>query len=443
MLEGTIWDKIMRFAIPLAATSIMQQLFNAADVAVVGQFVGKDALAAVGANAIVINLMLNLFIGLSIGSNVVCANMLGCRDYLKIKKTVHTTLILATASGVFLALVGVLFARDILAYIDTPEHIMEQAVLYLQILMGGVPLLLIYNFGSSLLRSKGDTKRPLYAMVISGIINVVLNIFFVIELGMKVEGVALATVLSSFSSAVLIIYWLHNEKGPLQFRFDKLSVDIPILLNICKVGVPAGVQGMVFSFSNVIIQIALNNLGAEYVAGTAVALNFEFIGFMIISAFAQAATTFVGQNYGAGNILRCRQVIRWAMGLNMVIGGTSCLIMAVFAYELSAIFTSDPDVLEYSAVRMRYILTFEYIVVVMEVLTGALRGVNYSLQPAIACILGICGFRIVYIYTIYEEYPTYEILLTVFPVSWALTLVIIIAMYFVVFARLERKLYGG
>ena len=441
MLDGSIWDKILKFAIPLACTSIMQQLFNATDVAVVGQFVGKEALAAVGANAIVINLMLNLVIGLSIGANVVCAMRIGSKDYLRIKKTIHTSIVLAITSGIVLAVFGVYFAPDILRMVDTPEDIMEQAVLYLRILMGGVPIMLVYNFGASLLRAKGDTKRPLYAMLCAGTINVLLNLFFVIQLGMAVEGVAIATVMASCASASLMIYWLHKEKGPMQLRFDKLWVDKAILIHICKVGLPTGFQGMVFSFSNVIIQVALNNLGAEVVAATAVALNFEFAGFFILQAFSQAATTFVGQNYGAKNIARCRRVIKVTLGISTLITGSISIAFAVFAYPLSEIFTADPAVLEYAAIRIRYILTFEVINIFIETLSGAMRGVGYSLVPAIACMLGVCVFRIFYVYTVFAEYPTFEVLMAVYPISWSVTVFVIVGLYIHVFNKVEKKLW--
>ena len=441
MLEGSIWNKILKFALPLAATSIMQQLFNATDVAVVGQFVGKDALAAVGASAIVINLLLNLVIGLSIGANVVCAMRIGSKDYLRIKKTIHTSIVLAFTSGIILAVFGVYFARDILELVDTPEHIMDSAVLYLRILMGGVPIMLVYNFGASLLRSKGDTKRPLYAMLCAGTINVLLNLFFVIQLKMGVEGVAIATVIASCSSATLMVYWLHREKGPMQLRFDKLGIDKSILIHICKVGLPAGFQGMVFSFSNVIIQIALNNLGAEVVAATAVALNFEFAAFFILQAFSQAATTFVGQNYGAKNIARCRRIIKVTLGISVLITGSISIALAVFAYPLSEIFTADPAVIRYSVIRIRYILTFEIINIFIETLSGAMRGVGYSLVPAVACMLGVCVFRIFYVYTIFADNPTFEVLMAVYPISWLLTVFVIIGLYVYVFNRVEKKLW--
>ena len=439
MLEGSIWDKRLQFAIPLAITRIMQQLFNAADVAIVGQFVGKQALAAVGANAVVINLMLNLFIGLSIGTNVVCANYLGAREYLNLKRGVHTSIIIAVAGGAFLAVFGAIFARDILVYIDTPAEVLDMAIIYLQILMIGVPILMIYNFGSAILRSKGDTKRPLYAMVAAGIVNVLLNLFFVLELGMSVDGVALATVLSSVVSAAMILYYLVNESGPLQLRWQKLSFDWNVFMAISRVGVPAGIQGMVFSFSNVIIQIALNNLGHEYVAATAVALNYEFAAFFILAAFAQAGTTFVGQNYGARNILRCRQIVKWTIWLNLAVAGTASILFSVFAEPLSAIFTADPQVISYSVTRIRYILTFEFISIFMESFSGAMRGVNYSFYPALACMIGVCVFRIIYIYTVFAAEPTFENLMIVYPVSWVLTTIVITAMYFYVFNKLERN----
>lgn len=440
MLEGSIWDKVLKFAVPLALTSIMQQLFNAADVAVVGQFVGKEALAAVGANGIVINLMLNLFVGLSMGTNVVCANMLGARNYLKLKKAVHISLVLAVLGGLLLAVIGVFLGRDILLAIDTPDEIMDQAELYLQILMAGVPLLLIYNFGSAILRSKGDTRRPLYAMLASGTINVVLNVFFVTQLNMKVEGVAYATVLSSFASASLMLYWLHHEEGALQLRLDKLAIDGAVLKHIAKVGLPAGLQGVVFSSSNIIIQIAINNLGAEYVAASAIALNYEFAGFFILASFSQAATTFVGQNFGARNIKRCHQVMNWCLGMNLVVTGVISLSISFFAPELSAIFTGDPHVIEYATTRIRYILTFEVLNVITETMSGGMRGLNHSMYPAVACFFGVCVFRVIYIYTFFAAESTFDVLMAVYPISWVVTIFLIMGAYMRVFRKLDKQL---
>ncbi len=439
MLEGSIWDKVLKFAVPLAFTSILQQLFNAADVAVVGQFVGKEALAAVGANGIVLNLMLNLMVGLAIGSNVVCANLLGGRSYLQLKKAVHTSLVLAFCCGIFLAILGVSFGREILMLIETPTEILDLAELYFRILMGGVPLLLLYNFGSAILRSRGDTRHPLYAMIVSGCINVCLNLFFVLVLGMNVEGVAIATVIATFFSASLIIYWLHNLPGPMQLQFRKLAIDTNVLKHIAQIGIPAGLQGMVFSFSNIIIQIAINNLGAEYIAASAISLNYEFAAFFILSAFSQAATTFVGQNFGARNMHRCRQIMKWCVGMNLVIAGSICLVISFFAKSLSEIFTSAPDVVEYAVIRIRYILTFEFINVLIETLSGGMRGVGHSLYPAVACCMGVCVFRIIYIYTVFAEDPTFDTLMQVYPISWVFTVSLIIGAFFYVYRKLGRK----
>ena len=440
MLEGSIWDKVLKFAIPLAMTSIMQQLFNAADVAIVGQFVGKEALAAVGANGIVINLMLNLMVGLSIGSNVVCANFLGAGSYLRLTRAVHTSMLIAFLCGIFLAVFGVSFGRDILILIDTPPEILDAAELYLQILMGGVPTLLLYNFGSALLRSKGDTRRPLYAMLASGCINVSMNLFFVLALQMGVEGVAIATVIATTCSACLILYWLHREDGPMRLQPGRLAIDGNVLKHIAKIGLPAGLQGMVFSFSNIIIQIAINNLGAEYIAASAIALNFEFAAFFILSSFSQAATTFVGQNFGAKNIPRCRQIMRWCVGMNFFITGIICLLISILAPYLAAIYTADVAVIEYAVLRIRYILTFEVLNVVIETCSGGMRGVGHSLYPAAACFLGVCVFRVIYIYTIFAADPAFSTLMAVYPISWIFTIFLIIGAYFHVFNKLERSM---
>lgn len=440
MLEGSIWDKVLKFAIPLAMTSIMQQLFNAADVAIVGQFVGKEALAAVGANGIVINLMLNLMVGLSIGANVVCANFLGAGSYLRLTRAVHTSMLIAFLCGIFLAVFGVSFGRDILILIDTPPEILDAAELYLQILMGGVPTLLLYNFGSALLRSKGDTRRPLYAMLASGCINVSMNLFFVLALQMGVEGVAIATVIATTCSACLILYWLHREDGPMRLQPGRLAIDGNVLKHIAKIGLPAGLQGMVFSFSNIIIQIAINNLGAEYIAASAIALNFEFAAFFILSSFSQAATTFVGQNFGAKNIPRCRQIMRWCVGMNFFITGIICLLISILAPYLAAIYTADGAVIEYAVLRIRYILTFEFLNVVIETCSGGMRGVGHSLYPVAACFLGVCVFRVIYIYTIFAADPAFSTLMAVYPISWIFTIFLIIGAYFHVFNKLERSM---
>lgn len=441
MLEGSIWDKIILFAIPLAITSIFQQLFHSVDVAVVGQFMGKDSLAAVGANGIIINLSVNLFVGLSIGTNVVCANMLGSRDYLKVKQAVHTSIIMATAGGIAMAVLGVVFARDALELIDTPADIMDLAVIYLQICMAGLPAFMLYNFAAAILRSKGDTKRPLIVMLVSGCLNVSLNLFFVLYFGMNVEGVAYATIISTAVAAVILLWILSRERGPLQLRWRKFYVDWnwDILVKICKVGVPAGLQGMVFSVSNIIIQIALNNIGAEAIAATAVALNYEFLAFFILNSFAQACTTFVGQNYGARNLPRCREVISWCLKLNFVTTIFVSVICCVFTYPLVQFFTTDPMVVEYAVLRVRYIIALEVINTMLETLAAAMRGFNYSMYPAVMCMFGVCGIRMIYVYTYFAANPYFDVLMLIYPISWAVTLVGMVMAHFHVLRQVEKK----
>ena len=289
--------KILFFAIPLATSSILQQFFNAADIAVAGHFAGAEALAAVGANTPVINLLINLFVGLSIGTNVIVAILTGKKDYEGIQKAVHTSIILALSSGIFLALIGIFFTNTILKLICTPDNIIDLAEKYLKIYFIGMPFVMLYNFSSAILRCKGDTERPLIALVIAGIINIILNLFFVINLKMSVQGVALATTISNSVSAGMLIYFLIKEKGNLKLNIKNLRLNLKILCQIAAIGIPAGVQGMMFSLSNVCVQSALNKLGSSIIASTAAAINYECIVYFIFSAFAQACVTFVGQNY--------------------------------------------------------------------------------------------------------------------------------------------------
>ena len=302
MLNGPLGRKILRFAVPLAATSILQQLFNAADVAVVGQFAGDKALAAVGANTFVINLLINLFVGISVGANVVVANSIGAQSYRAVTRSVHTSVMVSFFSGIFLSFIGVFFARQILSAISTPEDILDMAVRYLRIYFAGIPFVMLYNFIAAILRGKGDTKRPLYVLLATGAINVLLNILFVAGFGMGVTGVAFATVIANALSAGTLFYFLLHEVGPFKLEFWKLRITPVFFGRIMRVGLPAGLQGVVFSFSNVCLQSAINSLGSATVAASAAALNYEFIVYYWLNSFSHACVTFVGQNYGAKNI---------------------------------------------------------------------------------------------------------------------------------------------
>lgn len=437
MLNGSIWDKLLLFALPLAASSILQQLFNAADVAVVGNFAGGEALAAVGANGSVINLLVNLFVGLSIGTNVVVASFIGQKDDKRTSQAVHTSILLSMISGLVLLVVGILFARPILELMSTPEDIIDLATLYLQIYFASMPFIMLYNFTSAILRSKGDTKRPLLSLLVSGVINVILNLFFVIVCHMSVEGVAIATVISNIISSLMLMYFLMHETDALKVELKKLCIHKDILFKVAKIGVPAGLQSTVFSISNVIIQTALNALGSAAVAASAAALNYEYFTYFVISAFSQAAVTFIGQNYAAKKYQRCKDITKWTILLSSL----STLFVSfafIFFHEFCiSFFTSDLQIANLAYTRMYIVLSFQINHMVIELLSGFLRGIGYSSIPALICVLGICGTRIIYIYSIYPSIASYNNLLIIYPISWIITALALICVYLFI----HKKVY--
>ena len=359
MLNGSIFDKILLFALPLAISSILQQLFNSVDVAVVGRFASSEALAAVGSNSSVISLLINLFVGISVGANVVIANYIGQGKTEKIQDAVHTVMIVSLISGVFLLVLGLMIARPILEIMGTPENVIDLAVLYLHIYFLGMPFLMIYNFGAAVLRSKGDTKRPLYCLIISGVINACLNLLFVIVFKLSVAGVAIATVIADGVSAVLIIYFLMNEEETIRLRLNKLKIKKSELRKVIKIGVPAG-------------------------------LNFEYFTYFTISAFVQAAVTFTSQNYGARNFKRCKKIFVYSMISSVVICGLMSAIFVVWRDFFAEIYTTDKAVLEYASIRMVHVLLFECLASSYEIGGAALRGLGYSMTPAVLTVLGSC-----------------------------------------------------
>ena len=307
MLNGSLADKIILFALPLAASSILQQLFNSADLAVVGRFASSEAMAAVGSNAPVINLIVSLFTGLSVGANVLIATLIGKNQKEKINEAVHTIFSVSVLSGIVLIFLGIIGSREILKLMDAPDSVMNAAILYLRIYFTGMPFVMIYNFGSAILRARGDSARPLLCLVVSGIVNVILNLFFVIVCHMSVDGVAYATVISNLIGACFIIRFLMSEEETFRLSFRKLHIHKEFLIEIVKIGLPAGIQGMVFSLSNVVIQSAINSFGADAIAGASAGQNFEFMAYFIVNAFAQAAVTFTSQNFGAVKFDRCKK----------------------------------------------------------------------------------------------------------------------------------------
>ncbi|MBQ3654042.1 MAG: MATE family efflux transporter [Synergistaceae bacterium] len=432
MLHGSLFDKILLFALPLAASMILQQLFNSADVAVVGRFDSPQAMAAVGSNGAAINLMVNLFVGLSIGANVIVAQYIGRRETAKIHDAIHTSITIALLGGVLLVVWGLTMARTILTMMNTPADILDLAVVYFRIYFLGTPFIMLYNFGSAILRSKGDSRRPLISLASGGVINVILNLIFVIGFKLSVVGVALATVISNVISSLMIMRWLAHEEEPFTFRVKDLMLGNSYVLQIVRIGLPAGVQGSLFSISNVCIQTAINGVGSFASAGSAAALNFDFLVYYIAAAFTQSAVTFTSQNFGAGDYTRCKKVFSVSMCVGVVFTGLACIACAVWKTELLSIYTVNPEVLHYAEVRMIHVVCFLWLTNIYEITSGCLRGMGHSTLPTVIILLGCCVLRIIWVYTIFAAYQDFAVLMNVYPVSWLITSIATLIAYYII-----------
>ena len=424
MLQGSLWDKLIFFALPLALTGVLQQLLNATDVAVLGQFVGKNAMAAVGNNISIIGLLVNLFMGLSLGANVVIAMHIGGKRLDRAPEAVHTAFLLALFVGLAVAVLGELLVYPLMHMMMVPQDVWEMAETYLRIYLLGLPVMGIYNFEAAIFRSRGDTRTPLISLVIASLLNLVLNLVFVLRFQMGVAGVVWATVIANTVSAVLLFRALRKTKDVIHIELNSMHMDRKLLKNIVRIGLPAGIQGMVFSLSNLIIQSAINSLGPDAMAASAAGFTIEINVFCIVNAFGQAATTFVSQNYGAGNLERCKEVTWTAMKLNVLFMGLLSVFILIFAEELLSFFNPDPNVVALGKIRLLYVVGPEVICVVLEGLSGALRGYGYSMIPALLALVGICGIRITWVYTLFAKQPTYEILMATYPVSWLITTIL-------------------
>ncbi len=419
MLTGSIWDKMIIFALPLALTGMLQQLFNAADVAVLGRFVSSEAMAAVGSNVPVIGLIINLCVGLALGANVVVARALGMKDFERAHQAVHTAFVTAVVFGIFMSLLGEAFTGTILAWLDVPDSVMTHAESYLRVFLIGIPFIAIYNFLAAIFRSQGDTQTPLWALIVASIFNIAGNFFAVMVLGMGAGGVAAATVLANFLAASILFVRLIKTDGPLRLDVRHLSiVDKRELSSIVRIGWPAGLQGAVFSISNLIIQAAINSLGPDVMAGSVAAFTIEINVYCFINAFGLAATTFVSQNYGAGNLARCRRAMWVAMGLNFAATISMTILIVLFSRQLLGLFTESEAVVALAFVRILWVVIPEFIQVIMDTVSYAMRGYGYSLPPALMTLASICTVRIIWVWTVFEKYPDYQVLMAVYPVSW-------------------------
>lgn len=429
MMNGPLWNKILLFALPLAATGILQQLFNAADVAIVGRFTGDQgeaAVAAVGANSPIIGLIVNAFIGISLGTNVVIANAVGCGNTKTVKKAVHTSVLISLIIGIFISVLGQIFAERIFLSQNVPDDVIDMAILYFRVYMIGVPVILLYNFESSVFRAVGNTKMPLIALAISGVLNVLLNLFFVCILKMTVNGVALATVISNLVSSLILLRALIKSDDMIQLKISDLKIDKPILKNILRIGIPAGIQSAVFSFANIIIQGAINSLGKIVMAGSSIAFNIEVFAHDILISYGQACTTFVGQNYGAGKIDRCKRSFWLCYLEGCIFTALAIGIILLFGRDLLSIFNQNPEVIKIGYYRLVMIFSAYFFSQSYEVMSGYMRGFGISLMPAVLTIIGICGVRIVWIYYIFPKYKTFLNIMAVYPISLGITAVIIL-----------------
>jgi len=423
MTTGAIFPKLVRFALPLILSSILQLLFNAADIVVVGRYAGDNSLAAVGSTSSMVNLLVNFFIGLGVGCNVVAANFLGAGKKEELNKTVHTTMILSVIGGIILTFIGIIFSRQILILMASPKEVLPLSTLYLKVFFGGVTATVVYNFGAALLRAKGDTKRPLYILLVAGVINVVLNLIFVICFNMDVAGVAFATVLSQVFAAICVIVILTHEDEEFRLDFKKLRIDNAILLRIIKIGLPAGFQGMLFSFSNMVIQSSVNSFGATFVAGNSAAQSIEGFIYISMNSFAQATLTFAGQNMGAHKFDRIKKVVGIAEGIVIFVGLFMGLSALFFGRSLLGIYSSNPEVIDAGMLRLKIILMTYFTCGMMDSMASAIRGVGHSIMPMIVTMVGACGLRMVYLFTFFriERFHTFQSIFYSYPLSWVVT----------------------
>lgn len=441
MCSGPILRKMLMFALPLMLSSILQLLFNAADIVVVGKFAGDNSLAAVGSNTALINLLTNLFIGLSIGANVVAARHYGAKAWDDLRRTVHTAMLLSMLSGALLLVLGVIGAEQMLIWMQTPEEVLPLATVYLRIYFLGMISTMVYNFGSALLRAVGDTKRPLYFLLCAGIINVILNLLFVIGFQMDVMGVAIATVISETVSALLVLRCLVKEKGGIHLELRAMRIDRKKMLQILRIGLPAGFQGVVFALSNVVIQSSVNIFGNIVVAGNSAAANLEGFVYMAMNAFYQTTLSFVSQNYGAGEQKRINRIVLLGEACVIVTGTLLGNTVVFFGNELLQIYSNNPEVIAAGMVRLHYISMIYALCGIMDVMVGALRGIGYSIMPMIVSIVGVCVLRLIWLATVFQipEFHKIETVYLSYPVTWILTSLVYIVFFVWICIRSARK----
>lgn len=439
MCSGALLPKILLYSLPLMLSGILQLLFNAADIVVVGRFAGNDALAAVGSTSSLINLLVNVFMGLSVGTNVMVAHFYGAGQKRELEEMVHTAILTSLVSGVILIFVGLALSRPALLLMDTPENVIDQAVLYIRIYFVGMPVMMLYNFGSAVLRAVGDTRRPLYFLLIAGVVNVVLNLFFVISLSMGVAGVALATVISQGISAALVLLCLMRSQGDYQVSLKKLRIVKDKMIKMVKIGLPAGLQGALFSVSNVLIQSSVNSFGSIAMAGNTAAQNLEGFVYTAMNSLHQTCISFTGQNYGARQYKRMGRILLICLGCVIAVGVVMGNGVYLAGDVLLKLYSPDEEVIQYGVLRLLYICTTYALCGMMDVMVGAIRGMGYGVMPMLVSLTGACLFRVVWIMTVFRAYHSLEVLYVSYPISWALTFAVHLLCFFIVYRRVLRQ----
>ncbi len=441
MLEGPLFQNIILYTIPIILTSILQLLFNAADLVVVGRFCGSVSVAAVGATGAITNLIVNLFIGLSVGAGVTVAHGLGGEDDESVHRTVHTAVPTAIVSGLILTVIGVSMSKQFLIWMGTPDNVLTLSAVYMKIYFAGMTFSMVYNYCASILRAAGDTKSPLIFLALSGVVNVVLNLFFVIVLHMNVAGVALATIISQAVSALLVVRELMKRQDACHLDWRMLRFYGPQFSKMLRIGLPAGIQGSLFSISNVIIQSSVNSFGDVFMSGNAASGNIEGFVYVALNAFHQTAVNFIGQNTGAHQYKRVRQTLLICLGCVTVVG----LVMGFGVWSvgpqlLSIYITDSAEAISYGMIRMTYIALPYFLCGLMDVTTGALRGMGASVVPMLISVLGVCVLRIVWIYTVFQTVHTPECLFFSYTVSWVVTFLIELVAFILVYRRHTKSI---
>lgn len=442
MCNGPLTRKIITYCIPLALSGILQLLYNAADIIVVGRFSGPTALAAVGSTGSLINLIVNLLIGLSVGASVCVANFYGAGREKDVRETVHTAMLISVIGGVIVAVVGMVFAKTFLGWMGSPDDVIDQATLYLRIYFAGMPLTMAYNFASAIFRALGDTKRPLYYLAVSGLVNVILNLIFVIVFKMGVAGVATATVVAQAVSTTLIIMCMIRSHSVIHLQHDMLRIHGDKLKEIVRVGLPAGLQGTIFSISNVLIQSSINSFGSIAIAGNSASSNLEGFMYTSMNSVYQAALSFAGQNMGARKYSRLKKVLCNCLAIVTGIGIGMGAIMYLFRYQLLGIYSSDMDVINFGIERLELFCLTYFTCGAMDVMVGQMRGMGYSIVPMIVSLVGVCGIRIVWIFTVFKASNSLLTLYMSYPVSWVVTLAVHFSTFLYVYHKVKQRTDG-